>query len=200
MLLRPYSILRTAHYRAPPQNNNILCADNRTVREWTPTASQTELGMAAHEPSPPPTTDEKLSLLKKAYRSLKQESERREEAMAAERAASQRERGALLARIDELTRELEALRDSVRKAGAEARERLLEDELSKSGSSGVSMRAASPEEEAMLITTADGGAAGAGFGYVYMGLIEVEGVTHAHGSRRADLVGHRGMRVGFRYV
>jgi hypothetical protein len=41
-----------------------------------------------------PTTEEKLSLLKKAYRSLKQESERREEAMAAERAAAQRERGA----------------------------------------------------------------------------------------------------------
>ena len=43
---------------------------------------------------PQPTTEEKLSLLKKAYRSLKQDAERREEAMAAERAAAQRERGA----------------------------------------------------------------------------------------------------------
>eukprot|EP00962_Isochrysis_galbana_P034730 scaffold11807_cov101-Isochrysis_galbana.AAC.1 len=137
-----------------------------------------------------PTTEEKLSLLKKAYRSLKQESERREEAMAAERAAAQRERGArrqagmaprplgpsrpcspqaaapprlslgghpacrapapkgpsamprtsqlcgpalhagaLLSRVDELTRELESLRESVRRAGHEARERLLEDQI-----------------------------------------------------------------------
>ncbi len=40
-----------------------------------------------------PTTEEKLELLRKAYRTLKQESDRREEAMAAERAAGQRERG-----------------------------------------------------------------------------------------------------------
>jgi hypothetical protein len=50
-------------------------------------------GMASNQAANP-TAEEKLSLLKKAYRSLKQESERREEAMAAERAAAQRERGA----------------------------------------------------------------------------------------------------------
>ena len=54
------------------------------------------------------TTDEKLSLIKKAYRALKAETERREADLAAERAGQQRERGLLVARVDELQREVQA--------------------------------------------------------------------------------------------
>ena len=42
---------------------------------------------------------EKLQLLKKAYRALKQELERRDESQAAERATHQRERGLLMVSI-----------------------------------------------------------------------------------------------------
>ncbi|EOD12781.1 hypothetical protein EMIHUDRAFT_459632, partial [Emiliania huxleyi CCMP1516] len=71
------------------------------------------------------TSEEKLTLLKRAYRALKEESERREATMQEERASMQRERGALLAQIKVLTRDLDGLKESVRRAGAEARERLL---------------------------------------------------------------------------
>ena len=70
------------------------------------------------------TTDEKLSLIKKAYRALKAETERREADLAAERAGQQRERGLLVARVDELQRELHETKEAVRKAGADAAERL----------------------------------------------------------------------------
>ena len=71
---------------------------------------------AAMQGSAEVTTDEKLSLIKKAYRALKAETERREADLAAERAGQQRERGLLVARVDELQRELHELKEAVRKA------------------------------------------------------------------------------------
>ena len=70
------------------------------------------------------STEEKLALLKKAYRTLKSEAERRDEAIGAERASHARERSVLSARVEELTHELDELKRAVRSAGAEARERL----------------------------------------------------------------------------
>ena len=66
----------------------------------------------------------KLALLKRAYRALKLELERRDESQATERAAHQRERGLLLARTSELQRELQELKEAVRSAGKEASARL----------------------------------------------------------------------------
>lgn len=66
----------------------------------------------------------KLALLKRAYRALKLELERRDESQATERAAHQRERGLLLARTSELQRELQGLKEAVRSAGKEASARL----------------------------------------------------------------------------
>ena len=68
--------------------------------------------------------EEKLTLLKKAYRALKQELERRDESQASERAAHQRERGLLLSRMSELQRELKELKDAVHVAGRQAAARL----------------------------------------------------------------------------
>ena len=70
------------------------------------------------------SAEEKLALLKKVYRTLKQEMERREESHATERATWQRERATLLSRGDQLKRELSTLKASVRTAAAEAEERL----------------------------------------------------------------------------
>ena len=67
---------------------------------------------------------EKLQLLKKAYRALKQELERRDESQAAERATHQRERGLLMSRTSELQRELHELKEAVRSAGRQAAARL----------------------------------------------------------------------------
>ena len=67
---------------------------------------------------------EKLQLLKKAYRVIKQELERRDESLAAERAAHQRERGLLMSRTSELQRELHELKEEVRSAGRQAAARL----------------------------------------------------------------------------
>ena len=66
------------------------------------------------------SAEEKLALLKKVYRTLKQEMERREESHATERATWQRERATLLSRGDQLKRELSTLKASVRTAAAEA--------------------------------------------------------------------------------
>ena len=68
--------------------------------------------------------EEKLTLLKKAYRALKQELERRDESQATERATHQRERGLLMSRTSELQRELHELKDAVRSAGRQAAARL----------------------------------------------------------------------------
>ena len=66
------------------------------------------------------SSDEKLHLLKKAYKALKVELERRDEEHAAALAAQQRERSLLMARASELQRELQELKDTVRTARHDA--------------------------------------------------------------------------------
>ena len=63
--------------------------------------------------NPPVSAEEKLQLLKKAYRALKHETERRDEAVMAERVSHQRERGILMNRIEEIQNELRELKDAV---------------------------------------------------------------------------------------
>ena len=66
------------------------------------------------------SSDEKLHLLKKAYKALKVELKRRDEEHAAALAAQHRERSLLMARASELQRELQELKDTVRTARHDA--------------------------------------------------------------------------------
>ena len=104
---------------------------------------------------------EKLQLLKKAYRALKQELERRDEAQAAERAAHQRERGLLMARVAELQRELHELQEAVRSAGRQAAARLQQLERDKPPQA-TPLAPPAPDAVVALCSDSAGGAGGAG--------------------------------------
>ena len=106
---------------------------------------------------------EKLQLLKKAYRALKQELERRDEAQAAERAAHQRERGLLMARVAELQRELHELQEAVRSAGRQAAARLQQLERDKPLQA-TPLAPPAPDAVVALCSDSAGGAGGAGAG------------------------------------
>ena len=104
---------------------------------------------------------EKLQLLKKAYRALKQELERRDESQAAERAAHQRERGLLMVRVAELQRELHELHEAVRSAGRQAAARLQQLERDKTPQA-TPLAAPAPDAVVALCGDGAGGAGGAG--------------------------------------
>ena len=71
-----------------------------------------------------PVYDERMELLKRAYRTIKKEMKDREEEFDAERATNQRERRLLMQRVEELERELAEMKESVRSRGRRAGERL----------------------------------------------------------------------------
>ena len=108
--------------------------------------------------SPPPAGpgyDEKLELLKRAYRTIKKEMKDREEEIEAERAAAQRERRLLVTRVEELERELGEMKESVRAQGRAAASRL--EELERQGAAPSRSPAAPPALDTVVMSSYERG-------------------------------------------